>query len=91
MKHDWTTVEAWGKTSAVLLASTGLYAVFCVFCGFVLPVNLSLTAGALIGIPLWVAAACYAVLAQTHIRAWLVLGALTLIFASGAFIALRLL
>jgi hypothetical protein len=85
MKHDWTTAEAWGKTGAVLLASTGLYAAFCVFCVLALPVrpDVGLAAGALVGVPLWIAAMCYAVLARTSLRAWLILTGLTLFFAGG--------
>ena len=90
MKYNWTTAEAWSKTGAVLLASTGLYAAFCVFCVVALPVSrdVSLAAGALVGLPLWIASMCYAVLARTSLQAWLVLMGLTLLFVGGTALAL---
>jgi len=85
MKHNWTTGEAWGKTGAVLLASTALYVVFCTFCVLALPVGRDggLVAGALVGLPLWIASMCYAVLARTSLRAWVVLTVLAALFAGG--------
>jgi len=89
MKHHWTPVEAWGKTGAVLLASTALYLTFCVFCVTALPVgqDSALATGILGGFPVWVAAMCYAVLARTTARAWVVLLAITALFAAGAVLA----
>ena len=89
MKYNWTTAEAWSKTGAVLLASTGFYATFCVFCVLALPVrrDVGLAAGALVGLPLWIAAMCYAVLARTSLRAWLTLVGLTLLFVGGTAVA----
>lgn len=75
MKHDWSTAEAWGKTSAALLASTALYVAFCVFCVVGLPVaqQPALATGVVGGFVVWIAAMCYAVLARTPLRAWGVL------------------
>lgn len=89
MKYNWTTVEAWGKTGAVLLASTGLYLAFCVFCVTGLPAgqDVALATGILAGFPVWIGAMCYAVLARTPLRAWIVLLAVALLFAGGAALA----
>ncbi len=92
MKYDWTTAEAWGKTSATLLASTALYLAFCVACVTGMPVaqDVGLALGVLGGFPVWVGAACYAVLARTLVRAWLVPLVLALGLAGWAALALSL-
>lgn len=86
MKHDWTTAEAWGKTGAVLLASSALYVAFCVFCVAGLPVgtDVSMATGILVGFPVWIGSMCYAVLARSTMHAWLVLLAATLLLGGGA-------
>jgi hypothetical protein len=75
MKHDWTTSEAWGKTSAALLGSTALYLAFCVVCVTALPVGPQggMALGIVAGFPVWVGGVCYAVLARSVARAWGVL------------------
>lgn len=89
MKYDWTTAEAWGKTGAVLLASTALYVAFCVFCvtGLPLAQNVAIATGLLVGFPVWIGSMCYAVLARSTMRAWLVLLVITLLLGGGAFLA----
>ena len=86
MKYNWTTVEAWGKTGAVLLASAAVYVVFCVFCVTGLPVDqdVALATGILAGFPVWVGSMCYAVLARTTLRAWGVLLSATCILGAAA-------
>jgi hypothetical protein len=89
MKYHWTTAEAWGKTSAVLLASAAVYLAFCVFCVTGLPMaqDVALATGILAGFPVWVGAMCYAVLARTPARAWVVLlGAACFLGGSAALI-----
>lgn len=89
MKHSWTTAEAWGKGSAVLVASALLYAAFCVFCVTGLPVSsdLAMAVGILGGFPVWIGAMCYAVLARSATRAWGALCALALALGAGALLA----
>lgn len=90
MKYNWTTAEAWGKTSAALLASSALYGVFCVFCVTALPVDqdLALATGILAGFPVWVGGVCYAVLARSAARAWTgLLGAALLLGSAAVLIA----
>lgn len=89
MKYHWTSVEAWGKTGAALLASTALYLAFGIFCLVGLPVgeDLAVATGLLVGLPVWVGAMVYAVLARTVLRAWGVLLGLALILGGGALLA----
>ncbi|WP_103018893.1 hypothetical protein [Salinibacter altiplanensis] len=77
MKYDWSTAEAWGKAGAGLLLGTVLYIAFCSFCATSVPVaqDVALVLGLLGGFPVWVGGIYYAVLSQTVVRAWLVLGA----------------
>lgn len=90
MKYDWTTTEAWGRSSAALLASTVLYLSFCVTCVTGGPVeqDVGLAIGVLAGFPVWVGAACYAVLARTPARAWGVLLGISLLLTGWAVFAL---
>lgn len=90
MKYDWTTAEAWGRTGAALLASTALYLAFCVVCVTGVPVteDVGLALAILGGFPVWIGAACYAVLARTVWRAWLVLGAAAGLLGGGAALVL---
>ena len=92
MKYDWTTVEAWGKTGAVIIASTILYLSFSVFSVTVLPVrqDAALATGILFGFPVWIGAMCYAMLARTTGRAWGVLLAVTVLFVGWTGLALML-
>ncbi|MFP4229493.1 MAG: hypothetical protein ACLFTE_11795 [Salinivenus sp.] len=90
MKYDWTTAEAWGKTSAALLAGTALYLAFCVACVTGMPVeqDVGMAIGVLGGFPVWVGAACYAALARTTARAWYVPLGIALLLAGWAALAL---
>jgi len=90
MKYDWTTAEAWGRTGAVLLASTALYLAFCVVCVAGVPVteDVGLALGILGGFPVWIGSACYAVLAPTVWRAWGVLLAAAGLLGGGAALVL---
>ncbi|PSQ97891.1 MAG: hypothetical protein BRD55_00350 [Bacteroidetes bacterium SW_9_63_38] len=90
MKHDWTTVEAWGRTSAALLASTALSLAFCVILVTGLPPtrDVGLALGVLGGFPVWVGAACYAVLSRTAGRAWMVLLSATTLLGGWAVLSL---
>ena len=92
MKYDWTTAEAWGKTSAALLGSTALSLAFCIACVTAVPVeeDVGLAIGMLVGFPVWVGAACYAVLARTTLRAWSIPLGIALLLAGGAALALSL-
>lgn len=89
MKYTWTTAEAWGKTGAMLLGSTAAYLSFCIFCVIAVPVaqDVALTLGVLGGFPVWIGAMCYAVLARTAIRAWLVLIAAALLLSAGSLLS----
>lgn len=75
MKHDWSTAEAWGRTGTALLGSTALSLAFCVVLvtGLPLAQDTGLALGILGGFPVWIGSACYAVLARSAVRAWLVL------------------
>jgi len=89
MKYNWTSIEAWSKTGAVLLASTALYLAFGVFCVVALPVgqDVAVAAGLLVGLLVWVGAMVYAVLARTALRAWGVPLGLALVLGGGALLA----
>jgi hypothetical protein len=90
MKYDWTTAEAWGKSSAALIASTVLYLSFCVACvtGVPMEKDVGLAIGALAGFPVWIGAACYAVLARTMVRAWGFLLGISLLLTGWAMLVL---
>lgn len=83
MKYDWNTAEAWSKTGAALLGGGLLTVAFCVLCGLWLPTEgeVGTATGVLLSFPVWVGAMCYAVLARTALRAWIVLGSITLLLA----------
>lgn len=89
MKYDWSTGEAIGKTAAVLLGSSTVYLVFCVFCVTALPVSqdVALATGILAGFPVWIGAMCYAVLAKTTVRAWGAILTATVLIGSVAALA----
>jgi hypothetical protein len=85
MKYDWTTAEAWGKTTALLLGSPIVYVSFCVACAIAapLPQNIGLATGILAGLPVWVGTMYFAILARGVGRAWLGVGA-TALFLIGS-------
>lgn len=89
MKYNWTNSEAWGKAGAALLLGNAVYVAFCVFCVTALPVSadIGIATGVMGGFPVWVGAMYYAVLARTVVRAWGVLGAISLLLAGSALFA----
>ncbi|PEN11315.1 hypothetical protein CRI94_16135 [Longibacter salinarum] len=93
MKYDWTTAEAFGRGSASLLASSALFVAFSYLCVTALPVahSTGMAIGIMAGFPLWVGAGCYAVLARTSVRAWVVLAGATLLLSAWAFLSIHFL
>lgn len=83
MKYDWSTREATLRIGAVLIASLLLFAAFNIFCMLTLPVEpeLSLGIAVLGGFPLSIAAMCYAMLAESAVRAWTLLLLLSFVLA----------